>query len=408
MANTIKTLKDGDITRRALSIFHNNLVFCNSINKQYDDRFAKSGAKNGGELVIRNPNQFTVRTGAVMDSQDVTENTQTMVVATQKGVDINFSSAELTLSLDDFSARILEPAMSRLAADVEKSVLDNVYPYVYKTANTTHGTKPVLADIQTARAKLQQGLAPRSDRYLMTEALAANSIINDTKALFHAGSEIAGQYKTGMLGTLMGFVCMESEMTPIHTCGSRTDTTPVCDISSIANGDESIAITAGASSGVYAVGDVFTLADVYEVNPETKVSTGVLKQFSVKTAVTASGGGATIAITEAIYKDGARQNAYAAAWTGSKAMTNQGAAGSGVASTSYAQGLAYHRDAFTFATADLEMPKGVDMAYRAVFDGISMRLVRNFDITNDKFPCRIDVLFGSKCVRPQWACRVTS
>src|SRR3989304_1424552 len=130
MANTIKTLSSGDITRKALAILHNNLVFTKMINKQYDDRFALSGAKNGGTLLIREPNQFTVRTGAVMDTQDVTESTPTLTLATQKGGDINFSSVELTLSLDDFADRILTPAMSRLAADVEATVIAAVNPYV--------------------------------------------------------------------------------------------------------------------------------------------------------------------------------------------------------------------------------------------------------------------------------------
>ena len=130
MSNTIKTLSSGDITRKALALLHNELVFTKTINKQYDDRFARSGAKNGGTLLIRNPNQFTIRTGQTMDIQDVTESTQTLTVATQLGVDINFSSVELTLSLDDFADRILKPAMSRLAAEVDKTVIEACYPYV--------------------------------------------------------------------------------------------------------------------------------------------------------------------------------------------------------------------------------------------------------------------------------------
>jgi hypothetical protein len=109
MSNTIKTLSAGDITRKALDILHNHLIFCKTINREYDDRFARTGAKNGGTLLIRNPNQFTVRSGAVMDTQDLDETTQPLVVATQRGVDVNFSSYELTMSLDDFADRILNP-----------------------------------------------------------------------------------------------------------------------------------------------------------------------------------------------------------------------------------------------------------------------------------------------------------
>ena len=160
MGNTIKTLSDGDINREALAILHNNMPFCRSINKQYDSRFAVSGAKNGGEILLREPNQFTVRTGAAIDTQDITESTQTLTVATQKGVDVNFTSAELTLSMDDFSERILKPAMSRLAAEIESDILSNVYADVYNIVYTTYGSLPLFADVQSARAKLAQGLAP--------------------------------------------------------------------------------------------------------------------------------------------------------------------------------------------------------------------------------------------------------
>ena len=140
MSNTIKTLSDGDITRKALSILHNKLVFTKTINKQYDDRFARSGAKNGGTLLIREPNEFTIRSGAIMDTQDVTERTQTLTLATQLGVDVNFSSVELTLSMDDFAERILTPAMTRLAAEVDKTVVYGSYPYGDNFEQTTFGT----------------------------------------------------------------------------------------------------------------------------------------------------------------------------------------------------------------------------------------------------------------------------
>ena len=131
MSNTIKTLSDGAITRKALSILHNKLVFCKTINRQYDDRFARSGAKIGTALLIREPNQFAIREGRILDTQDVTETTQTLDLATQRGVDIDFTSVELTMSMDDFSERILEPAMARLAAELDKVVMTDLYKKVY-------------------------------------------------------------------------------------------------------------------------------------------------------------------------------------------------------------------------------------------------------------------------------------
>ena len=412
MANTIKTLTAGDITRKALAILHNNMVFCKNINRTYDDRFARTGAKNGGYLEIRNPNEFTVRTGAIMDTQDVTETTTQLVCATQLGIDINFSSAELTLSMDDFAERILTPAMTRLAAEVEKTVITACYKAVYNFENTTLGTAPVLSDVLAARAYLQRGLTPTGDRFLMVDAAAANSIITDSKSLYAPSDAIARQYEQGLLGTVSGFKMLESELTPRHTNGSRDDTTPiVANLANCANADDHLDTT--SFDGTLTVGDVFYVPAVFKVNQETKVAYPQQQQWAVTVAETTNGTDA-VAVTPLLYKSGPRQNVYHASWTGASGTIISVATGananmpggSGAASTTYVNNLAWHRDAFTMVTADLELPNGVDFAARKVIDGISMRIVRQYDVVNDKFPCRIDVLFGQKTIRPEWAVRV--
>jgi len=404
MSNTIKTLSDGDITRKALSILHNKLVFCKTINKQYDDRFARSGAKNGGSLLIRNPNQFTVRSGAVMDTQDVEENTQTLTVATQRGVDINFSSTELTLSMDDFADRILTPAMTRLAAEVDKIVITASYKDIYNIVYSTIGTAPVIADVQKARAKLSKGMAPMGDRICLMESLGMNTVVNDGKAFFNPVSEISKQYETGVMGYMSGFKFYESEMIVSHTCGTRT-TAGQCDLSVVANEDTTLT-TIMTSDETFVKGDIITVAGVYAVNPETKVAYSHLQQFALTTAFTCDATDA-LPVTPTLYKSGARQNVYCADWTENSAIVVVDTSGSnGVASTAYDQHMAYHKDAFTLVTADLEMPQGVDFAAREVYDGISLKIVRDYDIVNDKFPCRIDVLFGYKTIRPEWATRI--
>jgi hypothetical protein len=408
MANTIQTLTAGDITRKALAILHNNLVFTKVINRQYDDRFARSGAKNGGYLEIREPNQFTVRSGQTMDTQDVVEETTQLVLATQKGVDVNFSSVELTLSLDDFAERILNPAMARLAAEVDKTIIYGCYPYVGNLGGTLGTTS--LASVRTARAKLSKGLAPTSDRFYMMESLAGNEIVASAGSYFHTGSEISKQFDTGLVGQMYGFKFYETEMTPTHTNGTRTDTTPTCDMSSMANssGISYLMMTANAAGTTILPGDICFLADCYACNPETKVRYPHLQQFSV--TVTAAGTAAltTINISPKIYTSGPKQNVVLATISTSTTVTWQAAGGSGTAGASYIHSIAFHRDAFTAVFADLEMPQGVHFAAREVYDGISLRIVRNFDIVNDRFPCRIDVLFGYKCLRPGWACRVTN
>lgn len=402
MANSWKTLSDGDITRRAIARFHNKLKFLKTIDKQYDDRFAKVGAKNGGTLLIREPNQFTVRTGAAMAVQDVTESTQALTVATQKGVDINLSSVEHTLSVDDFEERILDPAMDKLAADVEYTVLSNVYKDVFNYTGTPATTPASLAAVLNAGARLSQNLAPMGNRSLLMDSVAMAATVGGIGTYFHKASEIERGFSDGVLGRAGGFDFYESNMVPSHTNGSRDDTTPVIDTSTLANGATTITTT--GADGTMKAGDVFTIAGVYAVNLETKQAYSHLQQFVIRTDKTND---ATDVwdIAPTIYISGAKQNVSVDSAGAGKAIVNVAAGGSGAASTAYTQNLAYHRDAFTFVTADLHMEPGQRMA-RAKVENVSMRIWRGADITNDKFPCRIDVLFGYKTVKPEWASRV--
>jgi hypothetical protein len=387
---------------------HNKLVFVKSINKEYDSRFAQSGAKIGAALLIREPNQFLVRTGAVMDTQDVTETVQTLTLATQKGIDINFSSVELTLSMDEFSERILEPAMSRLATEIDKTVIDKCYKDVYNMVWTTFGTPPVFADIAAARAKLSKALAPASGRIALLESLSMNKVVDDVKALYHSAPEIKKQYDTGLMGHAMGFKFYESEMVPTHTNGSRVDASCVVD-AAIVSGTAIIDITGGNNALTLKAGDILTVDEVFAVNPESKAKYAHLQQFVVTEDIACdASGNAAVKVSPTPITSGVLQNiSETVAGSAGEEVVHVAAGGSGGANLVEAQNMAYHhRNAFTFVSADLEMPKGVDFAARKVFDGISLRIVRQFDIVNDKFPCRIDVLFGYKSTRPQWACRM--
>lgn len=410
MANTLKTLAAGDITRKALAILHNKLVFCKTINKEYDDRFARSGAKNGGTLVIREPNQFSVRSGAVMDVQDVVETTQNLTVATQKGVDINFSAYELTMSMDDFSERILKPAITRLAAEVDKIVITACYKDVYNHVwKSTFGTTPTFTEIAIVRAKLAKGLAPSGDRTMLMESLSMNSVVNDVKALYHSAPEISKQYDTGLMGHALGFEFRETEMIPVHTNGTRVDLNCVGATGCFTSGTAEIKITGGNNTKTILAGDVFTVAECFAVNPETKVAYAHLQQFTCTEAVTTNGSGvATIKVSPTPISSGVKQNISVPTdgLLDGHVVIHVAAGGSGTQAVGEPQNLAYHKDAFTLVTADLEMPRNVDFAAREVFDGVSMRVWRGNDIVNDKFPCRIDVLFGYKTIRPEWACRL--
>jgi hypothetical protein len=341
-----------------------------------------------------------------MDTQDVTESTQTLTLATQKGVDVNFSSAELALSMDEFSSRILEPAMSRLAAEIDKIVIESCYKDIYNIVYTTYGDAPDREDLQAARAKLSKGLAPTSDRRILMESLSMNHIVNDMVSLYNPAGELSRQYDTGLMGHAMGFDFYESEIIPTHTNGTRDDTTPICNTtegSGITSGTATVVST--GADGTMKVGDIFTIEGVYAVNPETKVRYAHLQQFVVTTAHT-NDATDTWAVSPTPITSGAKQNVEVVSAGVSKAIVNSGAGGSGTASAADVVNLAYHKDAFTFVTADLELPRDAHFAAREVFDGISMRIWRASDIVNDKFPCRIDVLFGYKTIHPDWAVRM--
>ena len=386
MANTLLT--PTAVTREALRILHQKLNFVGNIVREYDDSFAKSGAKIGDSLKIRLPNQYTVRSGATLSAQDTTESSTTLQVATQKGVDLNFTSVDLTLSLDDFSKRILSPAMSVLAANIEADALS-----MYKDVGQSvwnGGAAATYNKALDARILLQRALAPANNRTALMDSTAMADVVKDTKTLFNAQSEISTQYKEGYMGRAAGFDWMENTLIPSHTRGGSNG-------SYLVNGASQTGATLTVDTGATApsAGDVITIAGVYSVHPETKVSTGVLQQFVIGSGATTT----SFPISPAIVTSGATQNV-----SGSPA-DNAAITFAGTASTAVGTSLLFQKEAFAFATADLVMPQGVDFASRQVLDGISMRIVRDYDINNDKFPCRLDVLYGYKTLRAQLACR---
>ena len=400
MANNILTIDM--ITRKALQILENNLVLTRNVNRQYDDSFAVEGAKIGSTLRIRLPDRALVTDGAALQVQDDNEQSTTLTVANQKHIGVNFTSAELTMQLDDFAERVLKPRVSQLAASIDADVA-NAYKEIYSsvgTPGTTPGTSLVLLQ---AQQKLNENAAGMSPRYATVNPAANAGLVEGLKGLFNPGDVISKQFKNGMMGTgVLGYDEINmSQSIANHTTGV-TPTSPIVATTVSAQGATSLAISFTSGSPTFKVGDVFTIAGVFAVNPQTRQSTGALQQFTVTADVSVSSGTtATLSVSPAIFTSAhalATVNAFPAA---SAALTFLGGSATG-----YAQNLVYHKDAITFATADLLLPQGVDMASRQVHNGISMRIVRQYDINNDRMPCRIDVLYGYKVIRPAMACRI--
>ena len=400
MANSILTIDM--ITRKSLEILENNLVLTRNVNRQYDDSFAVEGAKIGSTLRIRLPDRALVTDGAALQTQDDNEQFTTLSVSNQKHIGVNFTSAELTMQLDDFAERVLKPRISQLASSIDADVA-NAYKSIGNSVGTPGTVPSTSAVLLAAQQKLNENAAVMNPRYATVNPAANAGLVEGMKGLFNPTDTISKQFKNGMMGTgVLGFDEINmSQSIKQFTTGSRAATGGTLSAAVTAEGATSIVVTGAGNNGVVKAGDVFTVADCFAVNPQTRESTGSLFQFVAAADVTLNGSGAgTITVAPMFSASNALATVDVLPQSG-KAVVFVGAA-----SSQYAQNLVYHKDAITFATADLLLPQGVDMAARAVHNGISLRIVRQYDINNDRLPCRIDVLYGYSTIRPQMAVRL--
>ena len=398
MSNSLLTIDM--ITRKSLGILENDLVLTRNVNRQYDDSFAVEGAKIGSTLRIRLPDRALVTDGAALQVQADNEQYTTLTVSSQKHIGINFSSAELTMQLDDFAERVLKPRVSQLASSIDADVA-TAYKGIYNSVGTPGTTPATSLVLLQANQKLNEFATPMSPRYATVNPAANAGLVEGMKGLFNPTGTISRQFKNGMMGEgILGLDEINmSQSISNHTNGDWGTTITVT--STVATeGQSTLGISFTGSSKTWNVGDVFTIAGVYAVNPQTRQSTGSLQQFTVTAAATGSST-ATLSISPALYTASnalATVNAFPQA---SAVVTMLGSA-----ATAYPQNLIYHKDAISFATADLLLPQGVDMASRQVHNGISLRIVRQYDINNDRMPCRIDVLYGYAAIRPVTAVRL--
>jgi hypothetical protein len=317
---------------------------------------------------------------------------------------LNFTSAELTMQLDDFAERVLKPRVSQLAASVDADVA-NAYKSIFQSVGTP-GTVPATSLVLLqAQQKLNESAAGMAPRYATVNPAANAGLVEGMKGLFNPVDTVSRQFKNGMMGQgVLGLDEINMSQSIVqHTTGSRSTSDTILVNGAVSTqGQSTISLDGGTGSATINVGDVFTIAGVYAVNPQTRQSTGSLQQFVCTATATASSGAWTnVAISPPIFT-----SANALATVDSFPANDAAVTFVGSASTQYPQNLVYHKDAITLATADLLLPQGVDMASRQVHNGISLRVVRQYDINNDRMPCRIDVLYGFSTIRPPMACRI--
>jgi hypothetical protein len=398
MSNTLVTTEL--VADKALQILTEKLTFIPTINREYDDSFARTGGKIGDTLRVRVPQHGTVRQGKVMQPDPLVDVTTPVIIANQSGIDLGYSSAELALDIDEIAERYLNQRMADLAVTIEATLMAQAYIAVNSETGNPAGALNSLYYTQYAKKLLDDQLAPRGDRNMLLGTAAEVQIIPALAGLFNSVEEIAEQYREGRMGYATGFDWAASTVMPTHTTGSFAGTPIV----SGGNQSGSSIVTSGwtASQPVLNAGDIITFTGVNAVHAQTKQNLGYLAQFVVTSAVvSAASGTTTIQISPALTPSGAQQNVTGSPAANAPILLPAGAA------TTYGINLAYTRDFFTFVTADLPIPPKKDAA-RRMFESISLRVIHDFDTRNDEFLARVDVLWGGNVIRPQLATRVAN
>jgi hypothetical protein len=411
MANT--TLTADIIAKEAVMILENNCVMGNLVHRGYEEEFSNSvnGYKKGETVSIKKPTDFTVRDGAVAVVQDVTEGKTSITVDKQKGVDFKFSSLELTLDIGELSERVIKPAMVQLANQIDRDV-HLLYKQVWNWVGTPGQTVNSFADFAKGPERLDMLGVPVDGRAAVLSPADHWAMLGSQTALYM--QDVAkSAYRKGSLGMIGGVDTYMSQNVQTHTTGTRDDTTPLTrgtsNTTTYATVKDTNVITLSTdgwdASVTILIGDVFTIADVYAVNPVTKATLPYLQQFTVVTAdVTANAttsSETTVIVSPAIITSGAFQTVSAAPGN-DKAIVNFGAA-----STGYPMNLVFHKNAFSLVMVPMEKPPGAVDVSRRSYKGYSVRVIPYYDGTNDVSNWRLDVLYGTKAIDPRLATRLS-
>ena len=417
MANNLLTISK--ITNEALMVLENELTFTSEVDRNYDDQFAVVGAKIGNTVNIRRPGRFIGTVGPALNVEDFNETSVPVTLSTQFHVDTQFSTQDLALSLDMFSDRVLKPAVAAIANRIDR---DGLSMATLNTANIvgTPGTPPTgLITYLTGQAYLDSEGAPRDGRRsCIVEPFTSATIVDSLKGLFVPQEAIGEQYRKGLMGRDSSGLNWKLDQNVVSqsfgfwtgsSAGSITVNGANQGLSSGWASSSTINITATAT-GTLNAGDIINFASVYAVNPQNRQAYGSnkLRNFVVKSAVALTNGNTSVTISPALIYGGQFQNVTASP-AASAAVTpyNIGVSSN---STYSPQNLIMHRNAFTLAIADLELPEGVHFAGRASDKeiGLSMRIVRQYTVNNDSIPTRLDVLYGWAPLYPELACRVAA
>lgn len=406
MANQILTVSD--ITRESLRILKNNLAFASKINHDYEPRFAKDGLKIGSTLNIRRPTRWTVSTGAPLQIQDSTETSVPLTILPQRHIGVAFTSNDLTLSLDDFSKRILAPQVPALANKLDIDCLTVAKNTLYNAVGTVGVTPASSTVLLAAGVKLDNEACPRDGmRNMAIDPAAQAALVDAFKGFFNRQETIGNQFLSGELKDVYGFNIGVDQNIIRHTIGALGGTPLINGASQSGTSLVTDGWTASAATRLKQ-GDVFTIDGVYAVNPQNRQSTGQLRQF-VCTAdgVSDGSGNMTISIYPAINPPiGGAYTQYQT--VDSYPADNAAITVMGTASATSVENIACHRDALTLACIELERVGGTEKC-EVVTDketGLSLRMIMDYDVINDRKIHRMDMMYGIAAPYPELGCRI--
>jgi hypothetical protein len=410
MPNT--TLTADVIAKESLLLLENELGVLDTFHRAHEDEYSEivNGYKKGSTIAIRRPADFTVRTNSTLSSQDVIEGKVNLVIDQIRGVDFEFSSTDLTLSVTKLSERVLKPAMSSLVNNIVADCMNSFYPEVYNWVGQSGQVVNSFDDFYRSAERLNEMAVPTDKRSAVLSPRDHAGMLGNLTGLYISG-DAKGAYRQGNLGIVGGIETMMSQVVPTHVNGTAAGTPLIRGGSQSVSYDTAkntwtmaLSTDGWSSSGTLTRGTVFTIDGVFMVNPKTKASTGILQQFTIMTATTANAtttSDTPLTISPPIITSGPHLTVTAAP-ADNAAITVVGAA-----SASNRQNLVYHKNAFVLAMVPMELPQGAYGAARQTYNGVSVRVIPVYDGTNDISKWRLDVLYGRKCIDPRLATRLT-
>jgi len=411
MSNT--TLTADVVAKAALAILDNELGVIKTFHRAHEEEFSQqvNGYKIGDTISIRRPADFTVRTGATLSAQDVIEGKTTLTIDQQCGVDFQFTSTDLTLKITDLAERVMKPAMSSIINYMANDVLTQLYYGTYNWVGNVGGTVDTFAKLAQAPLRMDTFAVPQENRNAVLSPADFWGLVGSQTALYIQDAA-KDAYRNGSLGVIGGLDTRMNQMVPTHTVGPLGGTplvnggTQNVTYDTAKNSWSQSLITDGwtaAAASRVKKGDVFTIANVFAVNPKTKATTATLQQFVVAADGSSDGSGnLTLTISPPIITSGPYQTVNAAP-ADNAAMTFKG-----TASTGYAQNLVYHKNAMALAIVPMEMPAAAYGGHRDTYKGLSLRVIPIYDGTNDISKWRLDLLYGRRLIDPRLSTRLTA